>query len=200
MNKSAMIEKLKDYLPEKRIKHSLNVAKAAIKISEQTGCDKEKAEIASILHDAAKYVKLADVQSYCDKYNIVLDDMEKKSTALSHSILGAYIAKYEFGVDDEEILNAIRYHTTGKPNMTPLEETIYLSDLIEEGRNYPGVDSLRELAYSGKIDEALANLLDSSIINVLKKKAVLHLRSVEARNYYVEKVKKMEKAASLERK
>lgn len=68
MEKSVMIEKLKDYLPEKRWIHSLNVARAAVKLSELVGCDSQKAEIAGILHDTAKYVKLADVGSYCEKY------------------------------------------------------------------------------------------------------------------------------------
>lgn len=188
-----MIDKLDDYLPEKRKRHSLNVAKSAIKLSKLRGCDAEKAEIAGILHDTAKYVKFADVEGYCDKYGIVLDELEKNSTALSHSVLGSYIAKNEFGIDDEEILGAIRYHTTGKPDMSPLEEVIYLADLIEEGRDYPGVDELREMAYSGKIDEAIVKSIDNTITLVLKKKAPLHTRTVEARNYYIQKIKSMKK-------
>ncbi|MBC2577159.1 HD domain-containing protein [Peptostreptococcus russellii] len=193
MEISEMIEKLNDYLPEKRKRHSLNVAKSAVRLCEFRGCDKKKAEIAGILHDTAKYVKFADVDKYCKKYGIELDDLEKKSTALSHSVLGSYIAKYEFGIDDEEILGAIRYHTTGKPDMSPLEEVIYLADLIEEGRDYPGVDDLRKMAYSGEIDKAIVKSIDNTITLVLKKKAPLHTRTVEARNYYIQKIKSMEK-------
>ncbi|KGF13373.1 phosphohydrolase [Peptostreptococcus sp. MV1] len=189
MEKSDMIEKLKDYLPEKRWTHSLNVARAAVRLAELMGCDSEKAEIAGILHDTAKYVKLADVGSYCDKYNIKLDDMEKKSTALSHSILGSYIAKYEFGIDDENILSAIRYHTTAKPAMNTLEEIIYVADVIEIGRDYPGVDDLREVALSGDLDRAVLMALENAIMSVMRKKAPLHLRTIEARNYYLAKVK-----------
>ena len=188
-----MIEKLNDYLPEKRKRHSLNVAKSAMRLSELRGCDAKKAEIAGILHDTAKYVKFANVDSYCKKYGIVLDELEKNSTALSHSVLGAYIAKYEFGIDDEEILNAIRYHTTGKPNMAPLEEVIYLADLIEEGRDYPGVEELREMAYSGRIDEAIVKSIDNTITLVLRKKSPLHTRTVEARNYYIQKIRSLKK-------
>lgn len=193
MNKMEMIAKLSDYLPEKRIKHSLNVAKAAVKLSEIAGCDLYKAEVAGILHDTAKYIRHSDVKLVCEKYSIELDELEKISTALSHSILGAYIAKFEFGIDDEEILGAIRYHTTAKPEMTKLEEVIYLADLVEEGRDFQGVDKLRELAFSGKFNEAIALSLDNTISLVLRKKALLHLRTVEARNYYLQKIKSQNK-------
>lgn len=189
MDKLEMVEQLKKYLPEKRIIHSLNVAKAAIKLSEIYGADKEKAEIAGILHDSAKYVKFADVEKYCEKYKIELDEMEKNSTALSHSILGAYIAKYEFGIEDKEILSSIRYHTTGKAKMSILEKIIYIADVIEEGRDYPGVENIRELAYGGKLNEAIVGSIDNTITVVLKKKALLHLRTVEARNYYIKEIK-----------
>ena len=188
-----MIDKLDDYLPEKRKIHSINVAKSAVRLAKILGCDEKKAQIAGILHDTAKYVKYEDVPSYCEKYSIELDDMEKKSTALSHSIVGSYIAKYEFGVDDDEILGAIRYHTTGRPAMTDLEKIVFLADLIEEGRNYPMVDELRTLAYSGKIDEAVLKSMDNTIRLVLKKKQSIHLRTVDARNYYLGIVKAKEK-------
>lgn len=188
-----MIDKLDEYLPEKRKRHSLGVAEAAVKLAKIYSADEDKAEIAGILHDTAKYVKLVDVPSYCEKYHIELDDMEKVSTALSHSVLGSYIARHEFGVLDEEILSAIRFHTTAKPEMTLLEEIVYLADLIEVGRDYPGVDELRDMAYSGQLHEAVLKSLDNSINLVIKKRSPLHLRSVEARNYYLKIVKNKEK-------
>src|SRR3712207_8320873 len=87
MDIEQMIDKLDDYLPEKRKIHSINVAKSAVRLAKILGCDEKKAQIAGILHDTAKYVKYEDVPSYCEKYSIELDDMEKKSTALSHSIV-----------------------------------------------------------------------------------------------------------------
>lgn len=187
-----MIDRLKDYLPEKRIRHSLGVAETAVKLSTYYECDAEKAEIAGILHDVAKYVKFEDVASYCEKYGIELDEMEKMSTALSHSVLGKYIAKYEFGIDDEEILSAIRYHTTGRPAMTKLESLVYLADLIEVGRNFEGVDQLREYAFSGDLNKAIYKTMDNAIKSVIKKKAPIHLRTVEARNYYLSMYKMSE--------
>ena len=193
MDIANMIDKLDEYLPEKRKIHSINVSKSAVRLAKILGCDEKKAEIAGILHDTAKYVKYEDVPKYCTKYSIVLDDMEQKSTALSHSVVGSYIARHEFGIEDEEILSAIRYHTTGRPGMTDLEKSVYLADLIEVVRNYPMVDELRELAYSGKVDEAVLRSMDNTIGVVLKKKAPMHLRTVEARNYYLSLVKEKEK-------
>ena len=77
--------------------------------------------------------------------------------------------------------------------MTDLEKSVYLADLIEVGRNYPMVDELRELAYSGKVDEAVLRSMDNTLGVVLKKKAPMHLRTVEARNYYLSLVKEKEK-------
>ena len=189
MKISDIIERLANYLPEKRIRHSLGVAEAAVKLSEFRNCDKEKAEIAGLLHDVAKYVKFADVGGYCEKYGIELDELEIESTSLSHSIVGSYIAKHEFGIEDIEILGAIRYHTTGRPNMKPLEEVIFLADLIEKNRDYPGVEELRELAYLGKIDEAIVKSIDNTIKVVISKKAPLHTRTIETRNFYIKKIK-----------
>lgn len=193
MNKSEMIEKLRDYLPERRMVHSMNVAKSAMELCDIYGGDREKAEIAGILHDVAKYVKFSDVESYCHKYGIELDDIEKTNTSLSHSILGMYIAKNEFGIDDEEILNAIRFHTTGRPAMSLLEKIIFIADVVEVGRDYPGVDVVRELAFGGELEEAIVHSIDGTISVVLSKKAVLHTRTVEARNYYVKLIKDREK-------
>ncbi|WAW14276.1 bis(5'-nucleosyl)-tetraphosphatase (symmetrical) YqeK [Peptostreptococcus equinus] len=198
MDKSEMIARLDQYLPEKRIRHSLNVAKSAIKLAKLNDCSQEKAEIAGILHDTAKYIKLADVEGFCKKYNIYLDEMEKNSTALSHSALGAYIAMYDFGIEDQEILGAIRYHTTGRANMTKLEEVILLADLIEDERDYPGVDELRELSYKGEIDQAIAKSFDNTISLLIKKKSLIHLRTIEARNFYVKKLKEKAKLSRRE--
>lgn len=115
--------------------------------------------------------------------------MEKESTALSHSVLGSYIARYEFGIEDENILSAIRYHTTAKPDMNILEKIIYVADVIEVGRDYPGVDDLREVAFSGDLDRAVLMALENAILSVIRKKAPLHLRTIEARNYYLAQVK-----------
>ncbi len=106
---------------------------------------------------------------------------------------GAITWKSFDGIDDEEILSAIRFHTTGRPNMTALEEVIFLADLVEDSRDYPGVEELRELVYSGEFDKAIVKSIDNTISVLLRKKSTLHTRTVDARNYYIRKIRRMEK-------
>lgn len=176
-------EKVKNMLPQKRYKHSLNVANCAVKLSEIYNYDKEKAYIAGITHDCAKYLTKEEVNYYVDKYEIYLDELECDSLALSHSLIGAYIAKYEFGIKNEDIINAIKYHTTGKEDMNLIEKIIYIADIIEEDRNFPGVDLLRELVYSGKLDEALIISFNNTIKLIIENNQLIHNRTVNARNY-----------------
>ena len=182
------IEKiLKEMLPERRLKHSLNVAKCAVKLSEIYKYDKEKAEIAGLVHDCAKFFTDEQVEDCVKKFNIELDPLEVNNIALSHSIIGSYVAKEMFNIDDEEIINAIKYHTTGRENMSLLEKIIYISDLIEEGRNFPGVEELRNLTFSGKLEEALILSFNNTIKFVIDNNQLIHPRTVSARNYILSK-------------
>ncbi len=175
--------KLNEMLPKHRILHSEGVAKCAVKLSELYGCDKEKAYLAGILHDCAKYLNEEQVKDYVDKYEIYLDEYEKYNLALSHSIIGSVIIRHEFDIEDIDIITAVRYHTTGKSNMDLLEKIIYIADLIEENRNYPGVDKLRELTYSKQLEEALLLSFNNTIKLVIDRNQIIHPRTIEARNY-----------------
>ena len=175
--------KLDKMLPKNRMKHSEGVAKCAVKLSEIYGYDKEKAYLAGILHDCAKYLNHEQVREYVDKHEIYLDEYEEDNLALSHSIIGAVLVQYEFNINDEDIIKAVRYHTTGKADMDKLEKIIYLADIIEENRNYPGVEELRELVYGEKMDEALLKSFDNTIKLVIDRKQIIHPRTIEARNY-----------------
>jgi predicted HD superfamily hydrolase involved in NAD metabolism len=183
MEINAMKEKLKTMLPEKRLIHSLNVVKESIKLSKLYNIDEEKCVLSALLHDCAKYLSEDEINYYVNKYNIKLDDMEKEDIALSHSAIGYYIAKHEFNINDEEILNGIRYHTTGRENMSLLEKIIYIADLIEEGRKYPGLDKLREKAYNKELDEALLISFNNTIKYVIDIDKLIHPRTIKARNY-----------------
>ncbi|MCC3867614.1 bis(5'-nucleosyl)-tetraphosphatase (symmetrical) YqeK [Terrisporobacter mayombei] len=179
---------LKEMLPEIRLKHSLNVSKCAVKLSEIYKCDKEQAEIAGLVHDCAKYFTDEQIEDCIEKFNIELDPLEVNNIALSHSVIGSYVAQYVFNINDDEIINAIKYHTTGKENMSLLEKIIYMSDLIEEGRNFPRVEELRELTYSGKLDEALILSFNNTIKFVIDNNQLIHPRTVKARNYILGKL------------
>ena len=188
MNYNEMEIKLKEMLPERRLKHSLNVSKCAVKLSEIYNCDKEKAKIAGLVHDCAKYFNDEQIEDCIKKFNIELDPLEENNLALSHSVIGSYVAKEVFEIEDEEILNAVKYHTTGRENMTLLEKIIYMADLIEEGRYFPKVQELRELTYSGKLEEALILSFNNTIKFVIDNNQLIHPRTVKARNYILSKI------------
>ncbi|UPA29829.1 bis(5'-nucleosyl)-tetraphosphatase (symmetrical) YqeK [Terrisporobacter glycolicus] len=183
------IEKtLKEMLPERRLKHSLNVSKCAVKLSEIYKCDKEKAEIAGLVHDCAKYFTDEQIEDSIKRFNVELDPLEVNNIALSHSVIGSYVAVDIFNIKDEEIINAIKYHTTGKENMSLLEKIIYIADLIEEDRNFPRVEELRELTYSGKLEEALLLSFNNTIKFVIDNNQLIHPRTIKARNYILEEL------------
>ncbi|WP_343344066.1 bis(5'-nucleosyl)-tetraphosphatase (symmetrical) YqeK [Terrisporobacter petrolearius] len=183
------IEKtLKGMLPERRLKHSLNVSKCAVKLSEIYKCDKEKAEIAGLVHDCAKYFTDEQIEDSIERFNVELDPLEVNNIALSHSVIGSYVAVDVFNIKDEEIINAIKYHTTGKENMSLLEKIIYMADLIEEDRNFPRVEELRELTYRGKLEEALLLSFNNTIKFVIDNNQLIHPRTIKARNYILEEL------------
>lgn len=183
MNIELIKEKLNLMLPQNRIDHSINVADCAVKLSKIYNIDSDKAYIAGLVHDCAKYLNKEEVEEYINKYEIYLDELEDESLALSHSVIGASIARYEFGIDDIEIIDAIKYHTTGKEDMNLLEKIIYMADLIEDGRNFPMVDRLRELTCGKDIDKALLLSFDNTIKFVINNNQLIHPRTISARNY-----------------
>ena len=181
-----IIEKLNTMLKPKRLEHSINVAKCAIKLSEIYGYDKEKAYLAGLVHDCAKYFTKEQIDSYVEKYNIELDPLEVDNIALSHSIIGSFAIQDVFNIQDMDIINAVRYHTTGRENMSILEKIIFMADMIEEGRNFPGVDELRKLSFNGQLDKALITSLNNTIKFVIENNQLIHPRSVKARNYLMQ--------------
>lgn len=185
---SKINKKLKEMLPDKRLIHSLNVADCAVKLCDIYNYNKEKAYIAGLVHDCAKYLNKEEVDYYVEKFKIELDELEVNNLALSHSVIGSYIAEYEFDINDREILDAIKYHTTGKEDMSLLEKIIYMADLIEKDRNFPGVDLLRKLTYDGKLDEALLISFNNTIKFVIDNNQLIHPRTVNARNYIMKNI------------
>mgnify|MGYP000240582712 FL=1 len=181
-----IIEKLNTMLKPKRLEHSINVAKCAIKLSEIYGYDKEKAYLAGLVHDCAKYFTKEQIDSYVEKYNIELDPLEVDNIALSHSIIGSFAIQDVFNIQDMDIINAVRYHTTGRENMSILEKIIFMADMIEERRNFPGVDYLRELSFNKQLDKALITSFNNTIKFVIDNDQLIHPRSVKARNYLMQ--------------
>lgn len=180
--------KLEEMLPERRLKHSMNVSQCAVKLSEIYSYDMEKAKLAGLIHDCAKYFNDDQVEDSIKKFNIELDSLEENNISLSHSVIGSYVIQETFNIKDEDIINAVRYHTTGRENMSILEKIIYMADLIEEGRKFPLVDKLRELAYNGSLDEALLLSFNNTIKFVMDNNQLIHPRTVSARNYILREI------------
>ena len=140
-------------LDERRIAHVAGCEGEAIELARRWGEDPENAAEAGILHDITKRLSHEEQLNLCEKYAIICDSAERRTPKLLHAKTGAAVARDLFGVPDE-IYDAIRWHTTGKPDMTLLEKIIYLADYIEPTRDFPGVGKLRELAYED-LDRAL---------------------------------------------
>ena len=146
---------LRSRMNEHRYAHSLNVAERAVFLGEKYGADTKKAEFAGLIHDICKGIPSEEQLLMIQKAGIELDEDTMKSPALWHSIAGAVYAEHELGVTDEDVLNAVRYHTSGRGNMSILEKVIYMADLTSAERNYPDAEYTRNLTdYS--LDEGIA--------------------------------------------
>lgn len=179
-------EKLQSALSIDRYIHTLGVAEEAQKLAAVYG-DVElvkKAEYAGLLHDCAKDYPDDMKKRFCKEYHVPVDDVMKKQLGLIHPFLGAEVAKREYGVEDEDIIGAIRWHTTGKPEMTVLEKIVFIADYIEPNRKpFDGLEKARKLAYEN-LDKAMAYILESTIEYVKERNRALHPYSVEALEYY----------------
>lgn len=144
LSRQQLIDKLDEALTEDRFHHVLRVEQTAIKLAKQYDVDPEKASIAGLCHDYAKQRPDEDfIQEI--KRDGLDPDLLNWNNAIWHGIVGAEMVKHELGVWDEDILNAIRHHTTGAPVMSPLEQIIYMADYIEPGRSFAEVVKAREL-------------------------------------------------------
>ena len=184
MNKMKDIQnKLINDIGEKRFKHSLRVAETAVKLADNYGLDPKKAYLAGLIHDCAKY----NEEAYIKKYNIDFSIYPVSSIKdpVLHSFLGAEVAKKVYNVYDGDVLKAIEYHTTGRPDMSDLEKIIFIADAIEPARDFEGIEKIRKLAFEN-LNKAMLNLLDSNIIFLIGKKALINPLSFEARNYLIE--------------
>ena len=169
-------------LSSERIAHTAGCEHEAVQLAKLWGEDPEKAAVAGILHDSTKNLSYDEQLILCDKYGIILDNAQKGNPKLLHAITGAALAKDLFGVS-EEISQAIRWHTTGKPDMNTLEKIIYLADYIEPTRDFEGVERLRELAHED-LDAALALGLEMSLEELRRQNVEPHKDTVEACLWY----------------
>ena len=187
MNFSEMKETLAKRLSVKRFEHSLGVCEMARRLALNFEIDLDKAMIAGLLHDCAREFSVTTLLNCAQEYNIKISALEKGQPILLHSYIGAKIAEMEYFVTDQEILRAIRLHTTAGEKMTKLDKIIYLADAIEDGRSYAGVLELRAVAMVD-LDEALLLTIDKSIQYLLKRKNIVHPDTIMARNELILKL------------
>lgn len=177
---------VKNMLSEKRFRHSEGVVKRAIEYAEIYNVDIETVRLVAIAHDIAKELSDEENKRIISDYRIELDDIEKINKNLLHAKLGGYICKEKYGFT-EDMVNSIIYHTTGRAGMSLLEKIIYLADATDENRGYLDLDYYVDLVKKD-IDLAMAEVSKWVIENLLERKSIIHLNSIQCYNYYAQKV------------
>ena len=165
----------------KRIAHVKGTEEEAVRLAQRWGADVEKARRAAILHDCTKYYEMEEQLKICRQYGIVLDDLEQKAVKLLHSKTGACMARYVYGQEDD-IYEAIFWHTTGKADMSLLEKILYIADYMEPTRDFPGVERLRELA-GRDLDAAVLAGCEMSIAEMAERGLPVHPNTIRARDW-----------------
>lgn len=167
-------------LNHRRIPHVLGTEQEAVRLAKRWGADVDKARRAALLHDCTKKLSLSEQLALAERFQVPLDEMERREIKLLHAKTGAGVAEAVFGTDGE-ITNAIRWHTTGRGNMTLLEKVIYLADYIEPNRDFPGVEDLRQACYKD-LDGGLLLGLEMTIGEMESRNAPIHPKTLEARD------------------
>lgn len=182
-------KQLKKTLDKERYQHSLGVAYTASSIAMRYGADIEKAHIAGLFHDCAKFLTDEEALAFAEAYHILISESCRKAPGLLHGPIGSFFVKDRYYIGDPEIQSAIYYHTIGKPQMTLLEQIIYVADFIEPNRRpYEGITELRKAAFT---DIDLACYLASKGSNdaIIKRGGKPAPESYETLNFYKESVK-----------
>ncbi len=179
------IELMRNRLDHELFVHSLGVADAAASLADRYGADQDKAYLAGIIHDYGKRFSAQELLEAAGKLGISLDRITRQETRLLHAPVGAVLIKNELQIKDPEIILAVANHTTGCRGMGRLEKVLYLADYIEEGREFPAAEKIRQVAFED-LDRALLEAVEFAIRSVLDRKLMLHPRSVAFRNELVE--------------
>lgn len=178
--KERLLKDIRDRLSDFRYEHSLQVAKTASRLALKYGCDPEKAYIAGLGHDILKELTDEEYFAFFEKENIILTDVEKSAPKLWHAVAGAKYLSNEY-FTDEEIITAVRYHTTGRKNMTLSEKVLFVADFISADRNYPGVEDMRKRA-EVSLEFAMEEGLRFTVYELSEKCRPIHPDTVDCYN------------------
>ena len=172
---------IKPRMGEYRYVHSVNVSKKAVELAKIYSCDEEKAMIAGMLHDITKETPANEQLKIITEGGIILDDVEKSSTKLWHPISGSVYIHDTVGITDSDIVNSVRYHTTGREGMSLLEKIIFVADFTGDERNYDGVDIMREKSMRS-LEEAMLYGLQFTINDLSKRMMTIHPNALACYN------------------
>lgn len=176
--KNEYTEFIENHLTEKRIRHTANVICTALKKVKELNLDREKVYLSALLHDCAKYLNKEDYKDF------KLDKLVP--LPVEHAFLGAYIVEKVLKVKDKDIIEAVKYHTSGKANMTELQKLIFVADMIEKDRDYEGVETLRELYYKD-FSLCFTTCLSEEVLHLKNKNSYIFVETLNAYDYYVKK-------------
>lgn len=185
MNENLSYENLKSVLEkrlnEKRFYHSLCVADEAKRLAIKYGGDAEKCYLAGLLHDITKNSPQEEHLQIFETFGIMLNDIEKNAEKLWHAISGEAYIKYVLNIDDNELLDAVRYHTTAKSGMTLTAKILYLADFTSKDRDYDDVEEMRKLV-DISLEKAMVYALKYSIKDLIEQSRAIHMDTLEAYN------------------
>ncbi|MEQ5891459.1 bis(5'-nucleosyl)-tetraphosphatase (symmetrical) YqeK [Streptococcus suis] len=182
-DRQALLEKIRVAMKPARFQHVLGVEQAALVLADQYGCDPKKASLAALLHDYAKEVEDQVFLDLIAKYDLDKDLLNWDNN-IWHGVVGAYKIAEDFGLEDEEIFQAIQRHTVGAGQMTLLDKVLYVADYIEPNRDFPGVDEARRIVKES-LDKAVAYETAQTISYLAKKGIPIYPQILETYNGYV---------------
>ena len=174
--------RLQIVLSSERYKHSLRVLNTSTELAKIYGADVNLVQVAALLHDYAKELPIKELETICSTYFEDEIDSYPFFNQILHSFAASYLVKKEFEIDNLDILNAIKYHTTGRAKMSLIEKIVYIADAIEPKREYPLVNEIRDLAYID-IDESILLEVNTKIKYLIKKDLPIHKNSIAMRNF-----------------
>ena len=189
MTKAEIIDWLEEKLGAKLYRHCMATQELAAELAGVYNADRQKATLAGLLHDCAKPFSDEELIRHAGRYNIPLDAIRLIQPGLLHAPVGAKLVQMEFGVSDDEVLHAIAVHNTGSSGMSTLDKILYVADASEPNRDYPGVQRIRDLTFSGDLDAAVLETMEMKIRHVMQKRSMLHTLSVEARNDILKRIR-----------
>ncbi|MGM0199579.1 bis(5'-nucleosyl)-tetraphosphatase (symmetrical) YqeK [Enterococcus sp. DIV1314a] len=180
-----LVQQVQMQMSEARFEHVLGVEQSAIALAKRYGCSVEKASIAALTHDYAK-------ERSADEFRFIIENkgfdlnLLRWGNAIWHGLVGAYFVEHELGITDHDILEAIRLHTTGAPQMSLLSKIIYVADYIEPGRDFPGVEEARRLAVLD-LNQAVAFETKQTLQYLIGKNFPIYPKTIETYNQWVAK-------------